>query len=145
MAEEITQKVADWLKQMGLKGIMRVEEEPRIIVNYSIEGHVFQVQLISSDQWINAKALVARIDDIPKSERGKLYQKALTGNWALNEVTYSCDPEHGHIWCETDMPAETTYENFAVEFSSIPFGIQYFITEIAPTIHFAIRDTTYYV
>ena len=141
---EAIEKVAEWLEKMDLK-IIRVEDEPKIVVNYQIEDHVFQVQLIASDQWINAKALVAFVEGIPKSELRKLYRNVLAANWALNEVTFSADPEQGNIWCETDMPSDTTFENFEVEFSSIPFGIKHFITEIAPTVAFDVQDTALYV
>jgi len=141
---ELIEKVSDWLKKMDLK-IIPIEDESKIVVNYKIEDHVFQVLLIVSDEWINAKALVAHVKNIHPSELRKLYRNVLAANWALNEVTFSCDPDEGNIWCETDMPAETTFENFDVEFSSIPFGIKYFISEIAPTVSFAVRDTALYV
>lgn len=127
---------------MELKYIS-VKKEPKVVVNYSIGDHYFQVQLIASDKWINTKALVALVKGIPNTERYKLYQKVLAANWALNEVTFSCDPDEGNIWVETDMPAETTFENFQVEFNSILFGINHFIDKIAPTIAFTVRDTTY--
>ncbi|MFQ5820572.1 MAG: YbjN domain-containing protein [Candidatus Heimdallarchaeota archaeon] len=141
---EVIEKIAEWLEKMDLK-IIRIDDEPKIVVNYQIEDHIFQVQLIVGDEWINVKSLIAFVKDIPSSERRKLYKKVLNANWALNEVTFSADPEEGNIWVETDMPSDTTFENFQVEFSSIPFGINYFITQIAPTISFAIRDTTFYV
>ncbi len=139
---ELIDKVAKWLEQMNLK-IIRVEDESRIIVNYQITDYVFQVQLLSSESWINAKALVANTKDLSETELLQLYRSVLIANWELNEVTFSVDPDNGNIWCETDMPVDTTFENFEVEITSIPFGIKHFLDKIAPTLSFEVQDTTY--
>ena len=138
---EIIEKVAKWLEQMNLK-IIRVEDESRIIVNYNITDYVFQVQLLSSESWINAKALVANTHDLSDTELLPLYRSVLVANWELNEVTFSVDPDNGNIWCETDMPVDTSFENFEVEITSIPFGIKHFLDKIAPTLSFEVRDTS---
>ena len=138
---EIIEKVAKWLEQMNLK-IIRVEDESRIIVNYNITDYVFQVQLLSSESWINAKALVANTHDLSDTELLQLYRSVLVANWELNEVTFSVDPDNGNIWCETDMPVDTSFENFEVEITSIPFGIKHFLDKIAPTLSFEVRDTS---
>ena len=138
---EIIEKVAKWLEQMNLK-IIRVEDESRIIVNYNISDYVFQVQLLSSERWINAKALVANTHDLSDTELLQLYRSVLVANWELNEVTFSVDPDNGNIWCETDMPVDTSFENFEVEITSIPFGIKHFLDKIAPTLSFEVRDTS---
>lgn len=139
---ELIEKVAKWLEQMNLK-IIRVEDESRIIVNYQITDYVFQVQLLSSDSWINAKALVANTKDLSETELLQLYRSVLIANWELNEVTFSVDPDNGNIWVETDMPIDTSFENFEVEITSIPFGIKHFLDKIAPTLSFEVRDTSY--
>jgi hypothetical protein len=126
---------------MNLK-IIRVEDESRIIVNYNITDYVFQVQLLSSESWINAKALVANTHDLSDTELLQLYRSVLVANWELNEVTFSVDPDNGNIWCETDMPVDTSFENFEVEITSIPFGIKHFLDKIAPTLSFEVRDTS---
>ena len=141
--EEVVNKVYSWLEKMELKGINKVENEPRLIVNFGIEDHVFQVHVLVTEKWINAKALIAYVADIPRAERRKVYRLCLNSNFELNEVTYSTDPDQGNIWAETDMPCESSFKNFKVEFGSIPFGIHHFITEIAPKIDFSIRDTSY--
>ena len=139
---EIIEKVAKWLEQMNLK-IIHVEDESRIILNYQITDYMFQVQLLSSESWINAKALVANTKDLSETELLQLYRSVLIANWELNEVTFSVDPDNGNIWCETDMPVDTTFENFQVELTSIPFGIKHFLDKIAPTLSFEVRDTSY--
>ena len=139
---EIIEKVAKWLEQMNLK-IIHVEDESRIILNYQITDYMFQVQLLSSESWINAKALVANTKDLSENELLQLYRSVLIANWELNEVTFSVDPDNGNIWCETDMPVDTTFENFQVELTSIPFGIKHFLDKIAPTLSFEVRDTSY--
>ncbi len=138
---EIIEKVAKWLEQMNLK-IIRVEDESRIILNYNITDYIFQVQLLSSESWINAKALVANTHDLSDTELLQLYRSVLVANWELNEVTFSVDPDNGNIWCETDMPVDTSFENFEVEITSIPFGIKHFLDKIAPTLSFEVRDTS---
>ncbi len=141
--EETIDKVYSWLEEMDLKGIIKVESEPRLIVNFGIEDHIFQVHVLVTEKWINAKALIAYVSDIPRSEVEKLYRLCLAANFELNEVTYSTDPDQGNIWAEVDMPCETTFENFKIEFGSIPFGIHHFVTEIASKIDFSVRDTSY--
>jgi hypothetical protein len=141
--KEIVDKVYSWLECMELKGIIKAENEPRLIVNFGIEDHVFQVHVLVTEKWINAKALIAYVADIPRTEREKVYRFCLNANFELNEVTYSTDPDQGNIWVEVDMPCETTFDNFKIEFGSIPFAIHHFVTEIAPKIDFSIRDTSY--
>ena len=138
--------VNEWLKQMELTSIRPddYEENPRVIVNYSVGEYTFQVQIRASEKWINAKALVAFVKDIPAQERCNLYHKVLLTNWELNEVTFSADHD-GDIWLETDMPTDSTKENFEIEFNSIPFGLTYFVDKIAPTVSFAVQDTNYHV
>ena len=66
----------------------------------------------------------------------------LIANWELNEVTFSVDPHQKNLWCETDMPSNSTYDNFEVEFTSIPFAIEYFVTKIAPETNFQVTSTS---
>jgi len=143
---EVIDKVMNWLQQMGIQSniLTRVPGQPKLYFNYGLKGHsqIFQLQIVASNDWINAKALVAQIGDLSVEERAILFEKVLIANWELNEVTFSVDPDQYNIWCETDMPADSTFDNFKVEFTSIPFGIEYFITKIAPEINFQVTSTS---
>ncbi|MEX2720194.1 MAG: hypothetical protein Q6362_002095 [Candidatus Wukongarchaeota archaeon] len=141
--EETVNKIYSWLEEMELKGIIKVGGENRLIVNFGIEDHVFQVHVLVTEKWINAKALIAYVADMPRSEVKKVYRLCLNANFELNEVTYSTDPDQGNVWVEVDMPCGSSFENFKVEFGSIPFGIHHFVTEIVPKIDFSVRDTSY--
>ncbi|MFX0211502.1 MAG: hypothetical protein ACFFDT_36325 [Candidatus Hodarchaeota archaeon] len=142
---DVIDKVMNWLQQMGIPSnvITRVSDQPRLVFNYEIKGHpqIFQLQIVASNEWINAKALVAQIGSLHTEERAELFENVLIANWELNEVTYSVDPDQRNLWCETDMPADSTFDNFKVEFTSIPFGIEYFVTKIAPKINFQVTST----
>ncbi len=130
---ELIKKVAEWFEKMKLN-IIRVEGEPRIIMNYKISDFVFQVQVLTSESWINIKALIAYVKDLSESDLLKVYHRILVANWELNEVTFSADPENGNIWCETDTSVNTSFENFEVKFNSIHFAVKYFLDKIAPTV-----------
>mgnify|MGYP003731636453 CR=1 FL=1 len=133
-------KVEKWMKNMALKGITRDEEKSMLFVNFKIDDKFFLVQTLVSKEWINIKALVALLKDIPKTAREDLFYNCLVANFNLHEVTYSADANG--IWVEADMPVDTTESNFKVEFQSVVFGMKYFIEQIAPKAKFDIKDTT---
>jgi hypothetical protein len=134
-------KVEKWLKSMDLKDIKRDELRSMLFVAFGISGNYFLVQTRVSADWINIKALVALLKDVPKDERENLFYSCLVANFNLHEVTFSAD-ENG-IWVEADMPKDTTESNFKVEFGSVVYGVKYFIEQIAPKIKFNVRSTMY--
>ena len=60
---EVIDKVMDWLREMGIPSniLTRVPGQQKLYINYRIKGHsqVFQLQIVASNDWINAKALIA--------------------------------------------------------------------------------------
>lgn len=137
----LLEKVEKWLKNMDLKDVKRDELRSMLFVAFGVMGNLFLVQIRVSEDWINIKALVALIKDIPKDERENLFHSCLAANFNLHEVTFSAD-ENG-IWIEADMPKDTTESNFKVEFGSVIYGVKYFIEQIAPKIKFNVRSTMY--
>lgn len=136
-------RVERWLKNLGLKGIVKDKARALLSVPFEISGKIFLVQIYVGEKWINVVALVTRIKDVPSEMRKELYRACLIANFRLPEVTFSADPVHGDIWVEADMPKDTTEENFKIEFKSVVFGIKYFMDEIAPKINLEVRSTMY--
>nr|MDO8081110.1 hypothetical protein [Candidatus Freyarchaeota archaeon] len=134
-------KVEKWLKNMDLKDIKRDEANSMLFVAFGISGNSFLVQTRVSEDWINIKALVALLKDIPKEERENLFYSCLVANFTHHEVTFSADANG--IWVEADMPKDTTESNFKVEFGSVVYGVTHFIEQIAPKIKFNVRSTIF--
>ncbi|GAB4325581.1 MAG: hypothetical protein Kow0069_31660 [Promethearchaeota archaeon] len=140
--------MVDWLKRYGI-------DEERILVDDSSKPNINDVApdrrvicvpyhhrtpqgvevdlkaVVTIDaHWIGVKVLLLPAALIPARARKDLLKMLLRANFDLNEVTYSLDPD-GNVHVETDMPTDTDYENFRVEFGSVEYGLQYFTTDIS--------------
>lgn len=132
--KRIFKKLKEWFKFLELP----VKEVPvsngtLFICNFSYEGRQFLVQTSVKDDWINIKGLVCLGSNIPPEKREALYHALLIANFRLNEVCFSSDPKNGNIFVECDQHVDSaTFENFRMEFQSLPAGFTYFVKEITP-------------
>lgn len=147
------EKLVEWLQKFGIQeDAIRLPSEEEIqnapedyqdwmrdlvVVPYrfklqdSNEEIILHAQIITKGKWIQVKALLLESGNIAKNMREYLFRLMLVANFELNEVTYSISSD-GDVFVETDMPVDTTYENFDSEYGSIEFGAHYFFTEILP-------------
>ena len=147
------EKVKKFLKKLNYKEI--IENQARFYIDMPMnldfkDGKIPPIKLlvrtIVNENWILAKCLIMYKNVIPKDPAlyCKLCEELLKANFLLNEVTYSIDPEEGNIYVETDMPANTEFENFKSEFNSIMFGILEFFNNILPKVGQEIKKESTY-
>ncbi|MHA1822115.1 MAG: hypothetical protein ACTSU2_08185 [Promethearchaeota archaeon] len=160
---DMQKKIKKWLEKIGTdeKDILLPSEEEinnapmlmrqiiknSIVVPYKLVSKDGALNLtlkavtIWDDKWIQVKLLLSK-GPIPEPLKIPLYEALLQNNFLLNEVTYSQSPS-GDIYVETDMPTDTTFENFKSEYSSVVYGADIFFGEIIPKLSEKIepRDT----
>ncbi len=95
---------------------------------------MFEAKITILSKWINVKLMIIRNEEVPKKMRLPLYERLLKGNFELNEVTFSLS-QTGDVFVEADLPVGTDYYNFESEYGSVEFGVDYFLTEIVPTLN----------
>ncbi len=141
--ERISPKIEKWLKMLDLRvKTFSSKQGDLFLCNFTYEGRQFPVQTAVKGDWINVKGLVCLGNKIPTEKREMVYQALLTANFRLNEVSFSIDPKHGNIFVECDQHADAaTFENFRMEFQSLPAGFTYFVKEIAPKLGIELPDT----
>jgi hypothetical protein len=125
------EKIRNYLEKEGHTFLVRDEY---FIIPWKIEDLKFHitVNIRSNTKWIVVDALICSFDEIPEGIEKDLYQRLLLANHNLPEINYQID-EEGNILCSVDMDREIiNYENFFSEFDAIPFGIKYFLEQIAP-------------
>ncbi len=116
---------------------------PYKYVNKSDDNNalLFEAKLTILRKWINVKLMIIRNEEIPKKMRLPLYDKLLKANFDLNEVTYSMS-QSGDIFVEADLPVNTDYNNFESEYGSVEFGVDFFLTEVVPSLNeISVTDT----
>ena len=134
---------------MGVKEIKekipkRLIEVPLKIDLTSGETLELTVKIITSKSgWLKIKCLLMFNDSIPESSEiiQSLWEKLLQANFEYPELTYSLDLERD-VFVETDMPTNTTFENFKSEYdNSIYFGALQYFNKILPEINAEIKKT----
>ncbi|GAB4325602.1 MAG: hypothetical protein Kow0069_31690 [Promethearchaeota archaeon] len=154
MSSSCKDKVTRWLRKFGIPDeririatpdkISSAPENIRgllehlIVVPYKVTFQsgreiTLEASLVCGDKWIQVKLLLMRGSEVPANLREKLYALLLQANFNLNEVTYSLS-ENGDVYVETDMPSDTEYDNFQVEYGSVEFGAEYFLSQIIPAL-----------
>jgi len=146
---KIHEKIMGFLNKMGVKEIKekiskRLIEVPLKIDLTSGETLELTVKLITSEGgWLKIKCLLMFNDSIPESPKitKTLWEKLLQANYEYPELTYSLDLERD-VFVETDMPINTTYENFKSEYdNSIEVGALQYFDKILPEINAEIKKT----
>jgi hypothetical protein len=102
---------------------------------------LFEAKVTILRKWINVKLMIIRHEEIPPKMRLPLYERILKANFDLNEVTFSLS-QSADVFVEADMPVGSDYYNFESEYGSVEFGVDYFLTEIVPTLsEISVTDT----
>ncbi len=95
---------------------------------------LFEAKITILRKWINVKLMIIRHEEIPAKMRLPLYERILKANFDLNEVTFSLS-QSGDVFVEADLPVGTDYYNFESEYGSVEFGVDFFLTEVVPTLN----------
>lgn len=139
-------KISKYLDKMGIPyknqdlGSESKSKFPALLCTYRFENkHNFDVIVYSIGEWINIKCLVLRRKKIPSHFLTDIYELCLQLNYDLPEVTFSANK--GDIFIEMDALAESSFEDFAEEFKSIPVGITHFVEKVQELYGITIEDT----
>jgi len=129
------EKIEGYLKQMNL--VFRViPSEERIIVPYKIGGRVFLVSITASDRWVRFYSIIVTKDQLGKDVNiPNLHRELLVANGKLSEVKYFIT-EQGDVGVVGHEGVDVlTIDGFRQEYEAIPFGVSYFLKEIAPKLN----------
>jgi hypothetical protein len=132
----VIEKVKRYLESMRLTyEIQPVEGKiTRIVVPYKLSeaGLEYYVVIDSSEKWVRFWTLILSHEKIKDAKTQEaLYQALLIANGDLAEVKYFIT-EKGDVGIVGHEGVEAlTIDGFRQEFSAIPFGITYFLANIA--------------
>ncbi|NHI94776.1 MAG: hypothetical protein EAX96_19955 [Candidatus Lokiarchaeota archaeon] len=133
--------IKTYLKRLGIVEIIEKSDLNMIDVPLKIEISPNQFleltnRIVTTNEgWILIKCLLMYNQDIPEGSNviQLLWGKLLQGNFDYPEITYSLDEEF-NVFVETDMPADTTFENFQSEYLSLKHGALNYFNKIIPSI-----------
>ncbi len=127
--KENIERVEGFLRE---KELVYTKSENILTVPYEIGDLVFNPQIEFHGKWLTVSACMIKNENVPEAIRCDLYRELLTANNKLPEIQYDID-EEGNVNVSADMRiAITDFDNFFSEFFSIPYGIKYFVENIAP-------------
>ena len=140
------EKIKNFLRKLGINEIIEKTEENIIFVPLELEfnpNHRLELTNrieITKDGWIIIKCMLMFNYVIPPEPKiyRSLWKKLLQVNYHYPEITYSLDDD-ANIYAETDMPVDTTFENFQSEYRSIKQGALNYFNNILPTIDAEIK------
>lgn len=135
-----TEKVVGYLKEIGIDDLETEPEKNMVIVPFEYEDMEFLSQIVISDEWYVVKVAIFELEGLDDDQIFDVFSELLKGNFILNLVTYSVDPERKSIWVEADIPAEMDFDFFKLEYISLIFGIDYFIKSVIPTLGIDINN-----
>ncbi|MHA1889462.1 MAG: hypothetical protein ACTSYS_00595 [Promethearchaeota archaeon] len=126
-------KVKTFLEEKDLR--YEIVDEKTIIVPYEIKGKLFKPMIQIHGKWLVVSALIVNGDDLPSKDEKylfELFKKLLIAIHDLPEINYDIDSDYS-VYTSVDMRLEITdFNNFFSEFFAVPYGIKYFIENIAP-------------
>ena len=120
-----------YLEKMGIQDLQVDSKKGMIIVPFEYEEFQFLSHILIGSEWFIVKASIMELKDIPAQITAEIFFELLKANFILNDVTYSVDPEGKSIWCEADIPSDTSFDHFKLQYLSIVFAIDYFIRNIS--------------
>ncbi len=138
-AEEIQKATQDI--RVLLENMLIVPYKYVVDKNNEDAALMFEAKLTILRKWLNVKLMVIRNKEVPNKMHLPLYERLLKANFDLNEVTYSMS-QTGDVFVEADLPVNTDYTNFESEYGSVEYGVDFFLTEIVPSLNeVSVTDT----
>ncbi|MHA1718903.1 MAG: hypothetical protein ACTSWX_10000 [Promethearchaeota archaeon] len=141
--EENLYTIEKYLEEIGIVD-MKVDIEKLIItIPFEYEEFTFLSHVVISTEWILIKTSIYEIEPGKLSQQSllNLFSEILKGNFLLNAVVYSLDPENKSIWAQADIPVNSSYESFKLGYFSIIFAIDYFMKNISPKLQMQLKST----
>lgn len=141
--EENLSIVEKYLEDIGIVD-MKVDVEKLIItIPFEYEEFTFLSHVVISTEWILIKTSIYEIESGKLSQTAllNLFSEILKGNFLLNSVVYSLDPENKSVWAQADVPCSSDFESFKLSYFSIIFAIDYFMKNISPKLQMQLKST----
>ncbi len=141
--EENLSTIEKYLTDIGIVD-MRVDVEKLIItIPFEYEEFTFLSHVVISTEWILIKTSIYEIEPGKLSQTAllNLFSEILKGNFLLNSVVYSLDPENKSVWAQADVPCSSDFESFKLSYFSIIFAIDYFMKNISPKLQMQLKST----
>jgi len=91
----------------------------------------FTVYIKFSGKWVQVFAVGPSISDLDKETKLKVLEKLLELNATTFEVKYSVQDDTIIMSAESNIYA-LTFDNFYLEYGSVPFGYKQLIAEVLP-------------
>jgi len=130
-----------YLEKIGIKEFEIDPKENLIIIPIEFDKLQFLCNILVTPEWYYVKASIIEFcEDLLKIEKD-LYFLLLKGNFELNTITYSVDPEKKSVWVEADIPTNAGFEHFRLRYLGIVYGIEYFINNIADKLKAPLEST----
>jgi len=127
--EENLSTIEKYLEDIGIVD-MKVDVEKLIItIPFEYEEFTFLSHVVISTEWILIKTSIYEIEPGKLSQTAllNLFSEILKGNFLLNSVVYSLDPENKSV--------------FKLSYFSIIFAIDYFMKNISPKLQMQLKST----
>lgn len=139
--EENLDLVVCYLEDIGIVD-MNIDRKKLIIaVPFDYEEFTFLSHIVLSPDWILIKTSIFELDRLSESSLINLFAEVLKGNFILNSVVYSLDPENKSVWAQADVPISADFETFKLNYFSIVFAIDYFMKNISPKLQMKLKST----
>jgi len=135
--------IEKYLTEIGIVD-MKVDVEKLIItIPFEYEEFTFLSHVVISTEWILIKTSIYEIEPgkLSPTALSNLFSEILKGNFLLNSVVYSLDPENKSVWAQADVPCSADYESFKLSYFSIIFAIDYFMKNISPKLQMQLKST----
>ncbi len=141
--EENLSTIEEYLEKIGIVD-MKVDVEKLIItIPFEYEEFTFLSHVVISTEWILIKTSIYEIEPgkLTQTALLNLFSEILKGNFLLNSVVYSLDPENKSVWAQADVPCSSDFESFKLSYFSIIFAIDYFMKNISPKLQMQLKST----
>ncbi len=141
--EENLSTIEGYLLEIGISD-MKVDVEKLIItIPFEYEEFTFLSHVVISTEWTLIKTSIYEIEPgkLAQTALLNLFSEILKGNFLLNSVVYSLDPENKSVWAQADVPCSADFESFKLSYFSIIFAIDYFMKNISPKLQMQLKST----
>ncbi|TFH29874.1 MAG: hypothetical protein E4G98_03100 [Promethearchaeota archaeon] len=139
--EENLDLVVCYLEDIGIVD-MNIDRKKLIIaIPFDYEEFTFLSHIVLSPDWILIKTSIFELDRLTESSLINLFAEVLKGNFILNSVVYSLDPENKSVWAQADVPISADFDTFKLNYFSIVFAIDYFMKNISGKLQMKLKST----
>ncbi len=134
-------KIARYLDDIGIQDMTIDRKKFIIIIPFEYDEFSFLSHCVVSTDWALIKTSIFELGDYSEKSVFSLFAELLKGNFILNSVVYSLDPENKSVWAQCDIPIDADFEIFKLNYFSIIFAIDYFLKSISPKLNMNLKST----